>query len=321
MMSEEDVSTFTGALSIRVLDAVNEAKRKLIDDDPWPFLNRSDGVLTTVDSFTGTTGTFTNGSATVSFPITDSPNSVVGDVAATDRVSRIVNTEDTVYGNQSFKILSGSVTATTFTGTIETTYPGTTFTATANYRVFVSEYLLPETVASVHSASIEGEDLSLVANDELWSYDDIQPVPHNEINLPRSMMVGGKSVATFDDTGSAADALTRLLLNPITDDEYVVRYKYRYQYPEMTATTDDLDGVPASTIDDIVRGGFAYMMMNSIGNDPALGGVNLAVVEQGRREKARARPDAGRASPLSAIDRRGRRNERGGILPRTITGL
>ena len=176
---------------------------------------------------------------------------------------------------------------------------------------------------TTRTITIESESLSLQFVDEAWSFDEWEPVPHQNIGLPRQAMVGGKAVGSYDDSGSAADSLLRLFLYPVPDDEYVVRYKYRYRYPDLSVTTDDLDGVQESVVDDIVRGAFAFMNMNSIGNDPVLAAANLAVVEKGRREKSRARPDAGRGHGLSALDRRGNRSIRdvGGQLPKDFGSI
>lgn len=283
-----------GDSSQAVLDLINAEARDILSRD-WPFLKRW-GVLTTLAASTGTDATVTNGSVAVGLSSVTDVTEVTG-----EHVARIAITDDASYPGTSFRIVSGIVSGA-FGGQLETEYPGTTNAGSGDYTLFAAEYLLPETVDGVYQVVFEEHPLDLVFTDETELRSGY-PRLWDDTGEPRLVAVGGTETATYDSSGSAPDPKLRMLVFPVPDEAYVLRYQYKRAFADMTATTDTLSGVPEKVIDKIVDMAYAKASLSNIFNDPALGAANLNEA-RGATDRIRkdSKPDRGRRFTVRSLD-------------------
>jgi len=313
---QEDVSALTEPLPKVVLDAVNESAREIVAERNWPWNVRSDGVLVTKPPITGTDASIFNGaSAFATLAYAGDIEDVTGEF-----VARVSFPEDATYGDTSFRVVS-AVKTTGLVATIDAQWPGTTVvTTTADYSIFIAEYLLPDTVSKVVSMRHEQTPLRVQEVAPWTSFDELVPRPQDTTDdMPSFVAIGGSAVGTYNST--AGDPKLRAMLWPVPSEALVIHYSYHYRPPAMTVVTDSLP-FPDEIVDVVVDLAFAKTQMNMIGNNEKMGLTNMRIAQQMAAAKyANNVSDPSRRRSLGAHD--SIRNSRGRDATnyRDVTGL
>lgn len=179
---------------------------------------------------------------------------VSGDLIVRARASGIAGYGDT--GLRALTATEPAVNASLLTAPSNIGASGSTTTG----ELFYSEYLLPDTVKTVHRVRYQENTITLDQLDPQIEFDELHPRPHAEYGEPRIASVGGFDHSTYLTTESQPAPRLRMIVWPIPDDEYVLDYQYSYRHPQLTSATDTLDGVPTEVVDQIVDLATADMM-------------------------------------------------------------
>jgi len=223
----------------------------------WDFDLRHDGQLTTrpyldIDGISS----WVKGSTTVVLGETD--GFVVADIAG-DYVTRLIPTGDTEYPNTPFRLDTyNSVSGVQASVNMATPAPKTASVTGA--RLIYSEYLLPDTVREVIRVSYQEDEINLDLLSSGAEFSEWIPNSGVDDGEPQVMAIGGYDEATHDVDDDVAPKL-RAIVWPVPDDEYIINYSYYYRHPELSATTDVLEGVPQGIVNDIVAQATSFMGM------------------------------------------------------------
>ena len=310
-MREPTIASFSAApnaLDQGVLAAVNRAARFTLYSREWEFMKRW-GELVTKAPVTGTTGHVTNGSFTINLAGVSTVGPITGDV-----VARVAVTDDAAYPNTSFRIVGGAIVGT-FIGSLETAWPGTTNAGAADYSVFFAEYLLGEEVAGVYQVLYEEDTLKLHQADEI-STRRAYPRLWETMGTPEIVAVGGTAVGTYDATGDVPDPKTRLLVYPVPDAAYALRYQYLLRFTELAEPTDTIPGLSLEVADRIEKLAYSDIQESDIGNDPAKAALVRSNFDRDTAAlHRRSRQDKGRRFVLRSFDSMGHTETNFGRLP------
>lgn len=318
----DDVSAFTSPEAKLALELVNTSMRELLAERDYPWNIRHDGHLYVLGSFAnGTLALFnSSASATITTAATLS-GTITGEF-----VSRVVPFGAADYANQTIKILSASDGGATWTLTLAVAWPGSNTGALAStaWRIDISEYLLPDSVAKVLSVRHEQTPVTLLQIDPTMTFEEWQPRPAETQNdFPYVVGVGGTAVATYDSGSiSTAPRKMRLMVWPIpsNDTPFVLTYSYKERLTELSATTDTLYA-PDEFCDDVVERADAKVYANAWGNDPDLAALKARMSIGSTAQKyANSRLDPHRRHTLSAHDS-GSRRPSDPTSYKNITGL
>lgn len=289
VLSRQDVvADFGQSPAIEALECVNLSVSHVLSMRKHSFSLRHDGELVTKPRITLASGTtvLTNGSNTVAFTAYGgSASDFQGDFA-----TRMLVPSDASYGSTSFRVRKSDVQLTVGAFDLYTPWPGTG--GTPEIQTFAAEYMLPDTVMSVESVTLEETPLRLKQVDESRAFEELVPRPHDTDSDPIQVMVGGYDVGTYNLSGVEPDALLRIVVWPVPTASVVLRYSYYMRNPRLQNTTDVLQAVPDEWINEIVQDG-AAKYRSYMEQDPERG----LALEQAAIARARSlsdRPDAGR---------------------------
>jgi hypothetical protein len=238
------------------LNAINMAVENVLSTKNWQFDLRTDGQLNlrpTLDGPTLTVATAGNTAVTMGLSGT-----VAADVYG-DYVVSLVADGSTDYTSTAFRISAAQDIGVGAFLTLEAGFPEAV--TAVDCELHYAEYILPDTVGSIVRASYQEESLEVRQVDPVVRYTEMFPNPHESTGPPEVIAVGGFDIKTYDSTGTTPAAALRLAVWPIPDDDYVVNYSYYYHHPELVATTDKLEGVPTSVVNDIVLEATSTVMM------------------------------------------------------------
>jgi hypothetical protein len=307
----EDVSAVTDRVSVVFVDLIGAAQREVLETAEWDFAQRHDGVVKLVKKRSYTTGTTATAVASVVSGGTVDYTKYAGAFR-----TRLVVTDDASYGSTSFNVTTAA-TSGGFDGyTIDLPYPGATQIGSANVDLFVCEYQLPDTVSDVLSVRDEEGDLRLEFVDKSTRFDALFPNAHQlESSQPTTVYVGGMTTNTTLVGGTATTALG-LWVWPIPTFDSVLRYSYRYRFPDLTTAASILD-VPAHIADDIVDLAVARAYRLKIASNPDLA-AQMEIATQARLKRKRAMTSAQptQRRSMGSHDRQGAGRNQFGAEPR-----
>jgi hypothetical protein len=314
----DDVSGIAGddPLTMALLDCVNESARDVLSERMWPWNVRSDGVLVTSASRTGTDASVINGQ--VAFGVTSFAGTEA-EVSA-DRQARIVITDDATYPGTSFRITAAAKTGSQLLGTLETAWPGTTNGGAADYRTFVAEYALPDTVQKVLSVRHQETPMRLIEVPPHATFDEVVPRPHDVVSAdPEFVAIGGMMTPTT--TSAVLAPKLRLILWPVPSTALVLHYSYYARPAAMAAATDRLE-IPDEVLDVVLDHAFARSNMTAVGNDASMGRAGMVeAMGSAMRKHVASTVDPSRPRSLSSHDRTVRPGGFGVTKYRDVSGL
>lgn len=304
-----DVTSFTDDRSLVTLDLLNEAKREVLEEHVFDFDRRGDGVLTTSPVYTplpavGAFG-FTKGSKDVTFVGLFSPLEEPVIELIKSRIAYIVNSSDDDYGNTAFRIDTIGAFIGPGLGTqivLNTEWPGETVNSTS-WRIFVPEFILPDTVRKITSVKHEEQDLRLSQITHGTSFQQVVPRLSENFSQPGIAAVGGYGTSTYDHALGAPDPGLRMLIWPIEEEPMVLHYQYVYRHPDLADPTDELVGVPLHIVDNIIDLAFSKSV-STIGKDIESGRALRQDANSSRRRKQNAdNPSPLRRFSMASMDR------------------
>lgn len=305
----DDVSAFTSPEALLALELVNTSIRELLAERDYPWNIRHDGHLTINGPFSSGTLSLIQNSATGTIASSNSITSITGDF-----VSRLVPFGASDYEKQTIKIVSATVVLTSMSLTLAAAWPGSNTGALtgSNWRIDISEYLLPDAVAKVLSVRHEQTPVTLHQVEPTTAFEEFQPRPADVQNdFPYMVGVGGTAVATFNTAtydATTAPRRLRFMVWPVPDSTYLLTYSYKERIAELSATTDTL-WTPDEFCDDVIERADAKVYANAWGNDPDLASLKLRMSVGSTTQKyANARVDPRRRHVLTAHDSGPRRS-------------
>lgn len=263
-LRQQAVSSFADDKALVVLDLVNAAKEDVLTARNWSEDIRHDGVLRTNGYTDSTTTAFTNLSASSS--VASLSGRVGGSIASPEYagslITRFVYNGDVTSANEASDLVGTiwrikSWLSVGPTATMDALWTGPT-TSTGKARYFVSEYLLPDTVREIDSITHEhGIELQLDLIDPGATFGQLYPDMAGRFGKPEIAGVGGYDTNTYNLLGTGdyaqSDPMLRLVLFPVPDDEYRLNYSYYYNHPELSETTDTLNGVKPEVVSSIIE--------------------------------------------------------------------
>jgi hypothetical protein len=277
----DDVSSFGEPETLLGLDLVNQSVRELLAERDYPWNIRNDGELKVFAQLTGDASADTPGTDNSVVDLSGlgatGVTSFTGGTNAGTVVARILFTNATSFSDTAMIVRSGTLpVAGTIRLQLESEFPGGAVTATS-WKVFFSEYLLPNTVSKVISVTHQNEPVRLLEAPPYSRFDELIPRPHdNEGANPDVVMIGGQGVATYNaDSNAVASKRYRLMLWPIPTTATLLHYSYKERLAELTAT-DDLLVVPTEFADDVIDRAEALSNLTQRWNDPALAQMQMA---------------------------------------------
>lgn len=315
----DDVSNFTSPEAVLALELVNTAIRELLAARDYQWNVRSDGALTLLPTITGSSGLTISTSTPTAGTITSFSDDIT-DVTG-DFVARLLATDAADHSTTALVVESASLSGTTLSLTFNGGWPGATVSSGA-YKFFISEYLLPDTVAKVVSVRHQGTPLRLYEVDPHATWDTWMPRPHDtEGDDPLIVATGGTAVASYDsDSDMDADRQIRFMVWPVPNDTLLLNYSYKERMTELSATTDKLYA-PLEFTDDVIDRAEAKSYAGAWGNDPDLSRVQLQNAAAITNQKyVNSRLDPNRRLAVRAHDAGGNRR-RDPTSYRDITGL
>lgn len=252
----DDVASIAKTEDLAALDAINTAIEEVLSSDRWEFdLRKAQLTLHAAKDENGTA------SATAGVDLYSYVNTTDGVVAADvygDYIVRLIPTESSNYGATAIRILSGthsSSTSASLYPSIDAPEDYTTSDATLIY----AEYILPETVRDIVRVCHQERPLTLEQIDPVIEFDELYPRPSLEFGQPETISVGGLDISTYENGTTEPDPGLRMIVWPVPDQDYVIDYTYYYRHPELSASTDTLDGVPQNVVAKIVETAAAQM--------------------------------------------------------------
>lgn len=269
----EDYVAFTAPETLLALDLVNQAVRDLLAQRDYPWNIRSDGVLRLYDTVSATSGASVSaGSTTLTITsATGSSTDYTGGSAAGELVARVQFTDSTLYGETEFRVIDLDIATGTMTATLAQAIPDAV--SDGAYKFFFNEYLLTDTVAKVLSVRHEEQPIRLMEVGPHAAFDELMPRPHDIDGEPEVVMVGGLSTST-SVTGTTAAQRLRLMVWPIPDEDYLLKFSYKERVSELTTTTSTLVA-PAEFVDDVIDRAEALSNMTQRFNAPELAQVQF----------------------------------------------
>jgi hypothetical protein len=314
-----DVTSFANAPAPEILDRVNDAIGEVVEGRTWDFQKRDDGILNTVASVTNTsTGSVTNNSATA----------VISNYGPTfltifNQKAQFLVTGDSSFSETPLRITSAATNGAGSTLTLEDVFRGTT-NASAAWRTFAYEYVLPDTVRTVISCRYQEQPLRLAFVESDYEFYEHYPRPHDDIDSTPDLIVIGGSGETTYNADSASEGTQGLLARvwPVPSAAQVIHYNYIYSPARMTATTDELRGVPERIINMVVQLAYALSLQSGIGNDPTTGLLlEQRTIKAIQRLYATQKPDPYRRRPLQSLDNVIPSPREVGRVPRIVESL
>lgn len=271
-----------------LVEIVNGAMRRILDDHDWSFLVREDGILAFPEAITGVNVTVT---AMAPTPI---PNPDVTVEAAIDTDYGLLLRADTHcyrfqvrgaaanpdHGNESHRVLSYGANVLTLDQ-----YRGLvgSFIGTADWLLYTHEAALPDTVSRVLSVRDEEQRDYLIFQHQMLDIDRMFPSPIEATGNPYFAVFGG----TIRNTGTsgvetAGTHGVRLAIYPPYTESFAIAtltrvryrriyYRYSYRFANLSAATDSLRGVPDEISELIVRRAFIDCLMSNVQMDPQRG--------------------------------------------------
>lgn len=254
-----------------IVAMLNQAKDDILDGYPWPFNVRHDGLVELPAKLSGTTGTVTNGSATVSLPLTLAQ---LTDMLGGKQI-RVAITDDSVFPNTAFRAESIEWSGSAWTVTLQTAWEGDTDSGSAAFDVFSHELLLPDTVKRVLSVTHQEQNVPLRWVDRALSYEASVPRPQDIFSdNPDVVSVGGHIANTTSSHSSVTDgsAATRLgmMVSPPPDTKLFLNYSYVVRYADLSSNSDTFTGVPASVTSIIERQAYLLALRSNIQSNPTM---------------------------------------------------
>lgn len=263
-------SITTDPLANVILQSLNSAMVQVLETEMWDEDYRHDGVLHTKASITGTIDV-TNGSESFG---NASPVIPTGDYVVKIQITD--GTESDVALRVKYSSGAG--------GAFDAPYLGATATGAA-YKLFVNEYLLPDTVREVTSVQHQGNDVALGFVDRKSSFQRMVPAPQREIGAyPTHVSVGSNIVPTYASPGVAPEPGLGFLVHEVPDSVYRLDYSYITRHPAIT--TEDvsvLEGVSENALFLIEKLCFSDLLDTNVFNDPELAKRNFEAGEYFRR--------------------------------------
>lgn len=260
----EDYTAFTAPETLLALDLVNQAIRDLTAQRDYPWNIRSDGVVQIRAEQTGTATCSITGTT---IGITSFPTSTVTDVTGSTFVAKLIATDATNHPNTPLRILNGTITAGTYSGTLAQQHPDTPIT-NSDWRMYFNVYLLPDTVAKVLSARYHERSIRVVELGPHATWDEYFPNDYEVTGSPEVIGVGGMASST-PQTGTDATEGLRLSVWPVPTIKTRLMYTYKERIAELTATTSTLVA-PSEFVDDVVDRAEALSNMTQRFNAPEL---------------------------------------------------
>ena len=245
-----DVTALDGQQEKATLDAINEAMSDVLTGNSWEFDVRHDQIRTRPRNVGGS---FTHSSGTAVINVFGfTTKTLEADDIYGDFILRAVPTGDADYANTALRVLSSVLTSPGVAGfTIASQLDG--LAASGSCELFYSEYVLPDTVRTVHRMTHQERELTLDQLGATVEFDELYPRPYVEYGEPRVASVGGFDISTYEAAGTAPDPRLRMVIWPVPDEEYVLDYKYSVRHVALEDATDTLDGVPDEVVDQIVE--------------------------------------------------------------------
>lgn len=252
-------TTIVSQQSLATLDAINKAMNDVLSAMSWEFDMRRASLVTKARNIGGTY-TYVSGTTAVQVGSFDT-STLVADLAYGDFILRWLPVGDANFGDTAFRVLRASTPNLGGSVFVIPDLPDS-LSSGVECQIFYAEYMLPETVKTVHRVSYQEGDLSLEQIGPTIEFDEAIPRPHIEYGEPRSVSVGGWDISTYDATfgANAPDPRLRMIVWPVPDQEYVLDYQYDYRHPELTSDDDTLDGVSTEVVDSIVEFATADMI-------------------------------------------------------------
>ena len=184
-----------------------------------------------------------------------------------------------------------------------------------SYKLYAAEYAMPSYVRGVISATKQDSGRLCVEtiSPEL-RLEELSTEAHGNISdNTRILYQGGSVQPTQSEASFTPSTWTepewghRVILWPVPETRFKIDYSYWYLYPQLVATTDELQGLSMSAAHDVVNWAYAHSNLTAIGNDPKLGATlkrdtRYEVNETRRAEKAAMSYD-GRMTPWGSIPR------------------
>lgn len=310
-------SVITDKTGVAYLDFLNAAITSVLEERTWRFQQRSDGVLKTIPKITATLGSLTSGN-----------NYVTVQGSAIDQVSgsfktRIVCTSDGSYGHTSFGVASainsGAPPPNNLLMYLDTTWPGTSV-SDGTVDLFSYEYQLPATVRSVTGVVHQEDPLSLIFEDEQYTFDRLAPTPFDNISdRPEFVMVGGEIQNTSATLGGTGTYATAIKVYPVPSSVLVLTYSYIYRQPTLLVLTDELNRVPP-VVEDLIVDLATARIITSLEKDIQTGlPFEARVMKNIDRIHRNNVADSGRRASMKSFDHIGSGVR--GWQPRTVDGL
>lgn len=160
------------------------------------------------------------------------------------------------YGERGFRMPWAVFSSAIQYLSMNTRWPGDTGTYFGN--LFSCEYLLDESVRKVVNVYCEQEPVRIREIDPGATWYSLFGNRSFSVGPVEWVGYGGTDVASYEapsvqSHGSPAARANRLIVYPIPEAEYCLRYSYYIKHPRLEEDTDSLYGVPEHVVDDIVR--------------------------------------------------------------------
>lgn len=249
-----DTASIVDHDDLACLDAINQAMDEVLSGLSWEWDVRHAQIATKARV---TSVSVTTSAGSTAIPITYA-GLADSDVSG-DFVLRLLPAGISGYGDTALRALNATppVAGVSFLR-LGAAFPDAGTTTSGE--LFYAEYMLPDTVKTVHRVRYQENTLTLNTVGSTIEFDELYPRPQMEYGEPRVASIGGWDISTYLTTEDEPLPRLRLIVWPVPDDEYVLDYQYTYRHPALSAATDTLDGVPPETVDTIVELATAYMV-------------------------------------------------------------
>ena len=280
LLREEPISAIAAndIQTAALVEIVNGAKRRILDDHPWSFLVREDGTVSFPASVTGSVVFYSGG---ISFDVElDAAAGLVDALALGGNAWRLqVGAAASARPLLTYRILFAASTGGLRDVFTLQNYDGNAGTfPTAGWTGFTQEAALPETVSRVLSVRDENRPLQLSFAEQHLDIDAAMPNPlENTGGDIDRVVVGG----TITNTAIALPATgMRIAVYPTSSVFRRIYFRYSYRFRDFSLAADTLLGVPNEISELIVRRAFIDCLMSNVQMDAQRGATMYLHLER-----------------------------------------
>lgn len=269
-------------LNIVLVDLLNASGDAVLGQNEWSFEVRHDGVIRTFARVEyEETNSFliplvADSSVTTYGSLTRDIVDTIAQTTATANVQRLLIGGWASAADTALHVLRGQDGGTSLLILGETLVDGLHSVPDGPVTHFANEYLLPATVRRVLSVTHQEGDLRLEETNRSQVFDRFAKRPHELFSdRPEIVVVSGRrdgyhTYAEGADPGEAPSGAS-LLLWPTPISNLNLHYSYVIAYPQLSAVTDEWDGIDPMVESAIVELAYAKAMQTDVGKDVEAG--------------------------------------------------